>query len=91
MEKPGVRKSVCVCAWVFGCVCAHIQSCPTLCSLIDSSLPDFFVHEFSRQEYWSGLPFPAPKDLPNLGIELASLVSPELADRFFTAGTTWEA
>ena len=24
---------------------------------------------FSRQEYWSGLPFPAPRDLPNLGIE----------------------
>ena len=25
--------------------------------------------EFSRQEYWSGLPFPSPWDLPNLGIE----------------------
>ena len=25
--------------------------------------------EFSRQEYWSGLPFPSPGDLPNLGIE----------------------
>ena len=25
--------------------------------------------EFSRQEYWSGLPFPSPEDLPNLGIE----------------------
>jgi len=24
---------------------------------------------FSRQEYWSGLPFPSPKDLPNPGIE----------------------
>ena len=30
---------------------------------------------FSRQEYWSGLPFPAPEDLPNPGIELASLSS----------------
>ena len=28
--------------------------------------------EFSRQEYWSGLPFPSPGDLPNLGIELRS-------------------
>ena len=28
--------------------------------------------EFSRQEYWSGLPFPSPGDLPNLGIEPAS-------------------
>ena len=31
---------------------------------------------FSRQEYWSGLPFPTPGDLPNPGIEPASLVSP---------------
>ena len=28
--------------------------------------------EFSRQEYWSGLPFPSPRDLPNLGIENSS-------------------
>ena len=39
--------------------------------------------EFSRQEYWSGLAFPTPGDLPNLGIELASLVSPSLAGVFF--------
>ena len=32
--------------------------------------------EFSRQEYWSGLPFPPPEDLPDPGIELESLVSP---------------
>ena len=47
--------------------------------------------EFSRQEYWSGLPFPTPGDLPNPGIEPASLVSPALAGEFFTAGTTLEA
>ena len=29
--------------------------------------------EFSRQEYWSGLPFPIPGDLSNLGIEPGSL------------------
>ena len=28
--------------------------------------------EFTRQEYWSGLAFPSPEDLPNLGIELWS-------------------
>ena len=28
--------------------------------------------EFSKQEYWSGLPFPSPGDLPNLGIEPGS-------------------
>ena len=39
--------------------------------------------EFSRQEYWNGLPFPSPGDLPDAGIEPASLVSPALAGRFF--------
>ena len=34
--------------------------------------------EFSRQEYWSGLPFPPPGDLPDPGIETASSVSPAL-------------
>ena len=47
--------------------------------------------EFSSQEYWSGLPCPSPGDLPNSGIELASLMSPALAGRFFTTSTTWEA
>ena len=45
---------------------------------------------FSRQEYWSGLPFPSPGDLPNPGIELTSLVSPELAGGFFTTRATWK-
>ena len=35
--------------------------------------------EFSRKEYWSGLPFPSPGDLPNPGIKPAPLVSPALA------------
>ena len=39
---------------------------------------------FSRQEYWSGLPFPPPEDLPDPWIEPASPVSPALARRFFT-------
>ena len=34
--------------------------------------------EFSKQEYWSGLPFLPPGDLPDLGIELMSLVSATL-------------
>ena len=45
---------------------------------------------FPRQEYWSGLPFPPTGDLPNPGIEPVSLMSPELAGRFFTTSTTWE-
>ena len=40
--------------------------------------------EFPRQEYWSGLPFPPPGDLPDPGIEPASLMSPALAGGFFT-------
>ena len=46
---------------------------------------------FPRQEYWSGLPFPPPGDLPNPGIELVSLTSPALAGRFFTTSATWQA
>ena len=38
----------------------------------------------SRQEYWSGLPFPPPGDLPGPGIELVSSASPALAGGFFT-------
>ena len=42
---------------------------------------------FSRQEYWSGLPFPPLGDLPDPGIEPASLASPVLAGRFFGTET----
>ena len=38
---------------------------------------------FSRQEYWSGLSYPPPGDLPDLGIEPMPLISPVLAGRFF--------
>ena len=43
---------------------------------------------FSRQEYWSRLPFPSPEDLPNPRMEPAS---PALAGGFFTTSTIWEA
>ena len=39
---------------------------------------------FSRQEHWSGLPFPPPGDLSNPGIKPASLASPALAGELFT-------
>ena len=54
------------------------QSCPTLCNAMDCSPPGSSAHgilqaplpmEFSRQEYWSGLPYPSPGDLPNPRIE----------------------
>ena len=40
--------------------------------------------EFSKQEYWSALPFPPPGELPHPGIELMSPTSPILAGGFFT-------
>ena len=39
---------------------------------------------FSRQEYWSRLPFPSPRDLPDPGIEHASPVFAALLGRVFT-------
>ena len=52
---------------------------------MDCSLPGSSVHGILRQEYWSGLPLPIPGDLPNPGIKPKSLVSPALANGFFTA------
>ena len=46
---------------------------------------------FSRQEYWNGLLCPPPGDLPDLGIEPASLTSPALVDGFFTSSIAWES
>ena len=59
------------------------QSYLTLCDPTEGSPPDSFVHgtvvhkaplsmEFSRQEYWSGLPFPSPGNDPDPGIEPGS-------------------
>ena len=43
---------------------------------------------FSRQEYWSGLPCPPPRDHPYPGIKPTSLMSPALAGGLFTTSTT---
>ena len=43
---------------------------------------------FSKQEYWSGLPFPSPGDLPDPGIKAMSLRFPALAGEFFTTSAT---
>ena len=45
----------------------------------------------SRQEYCCGLPCPPPGNLPDRGIEPASLMSPALTGGFFTTSTTWKA
>ena len=58
-------------------VAKSLQSCLTLCDLHQAP-PSL---GFSRQEYWSGLPFPSPGDLPDPGIK-----PPALAGRFFSTG-----
>ena len=61
------------------------QSCLTLCDPMDyTACKAPLSIGFPRQEYWSGLPFPSPGYLPDLGIEPMSPVSPALAARFFT-------
>ena len=62
--------------------CMHAQLCPTLCDPQTVACQAPFPMEFFRQEYWSGLPFPTPEDLPNPRIEPQSLASPALAGRF---------
>ena len=47
--------------------------------------------ESSRQDYWSGLPFPSPGIFPTQGFEPMSLTFPPLAGRFFTTSAIWEA
>ena len=67
-------KSICVCAQSLSCVPLFV-------------IPWTVAHwapvsmEFSRQEYWSGLPFPSPGDLPNPGFKPTC---PTLAGGFFT-------
>ena len=54
-------------------MCAKLyQSCPTLCDSMDNSLQAPLSMGFSRHQYWSGLPFPAPGELPDPGIEPGS-------------------
>ena len=48
------------------------QLCPTLCDPMNVARQTSLSMEFSRKEYWSGLPFPSPADLPEPGIEPGS-------------------
>ena len=91
---------VCVCVPTWGhafavvcvCVCvyarAHTLSCVQL-----FATPWTVAHQvplsmgFSREEYWSGLPFPSPGDFHNSEDEPISLVSPASAGGFFTTAS----
>ena len=71
--------------WILRFVLA--QLCLTLCNPVGCNPPGFSVHGIIEQENWSGLPFPTPGDLPDPGIEPASLHSLQLtalAGKFFT-------
>ena len=76
----GCGHRVCVCVWVCVCVRARahlhalsrVQPFETLWTVAHQA--SLFT-EFSRQEYWSGSPFPVPGDLPTWGIEPVFLVS----------------
>ena len=65
-------------AW---CHFIRVRLCSTLWTVAHHNSPSM---GFSRQEYWSGLPCPPPRDLPDPGIETVSPVSPALAGGFFT-------
>ena len=67
------------------------NACVYVCSVVSDSVTLWtracqapLSMGFSRQECWNALPFPSPGDLPDTGIEAASLVSSALAGGFFT-------
>ena len=71
------------------CVC--MQSCFTCVQFFASLTVDHHASlpiGLSRQEYWSGLPYHPPGDLPNPKIEPLSVMSPALANGFFTTSAT---
>ena len=79
-------------AFLIMCVCMLSRfSCVQLSvTLWTIALQALLSMGFAKQEYWRGFPCPPPGDLPNPGIEPSSLVSPALADQFFTTITTWK-
>ena len=91
--KVKQEKHLNFCSQVQGCACvlnrfSHVRFFATLWTVACQAPLSM---EFSRQEYWSGLPCPPPGDLPKPGIEPASLTSPSLAGGFFTTSDMWEA
>ena len=71
---PGAKRLECA-------VLRSLQSCPTLCNPKDCSRQAPLSMGFSRQEYWNGLPFPPPGDLPVPGIKPTSCISRQVLCR----------
>ena len=78
--KEKSKNTICVQAQSLGCV----QLFVTLWTVVYQAPLSM---EFSRQEYWNGLPFPTPGDPPNPGIKTKSPTSPSLASRFFNTAS----
>ena len=67
--------------------CVHASSLSHICLFAAPwtiARQDALSMEFYRKDYWSGLPFPTPGNIPNPGVEPMSLVSPALAGEFLT-------
>ena len=77
--------------WGCMCVCCHFNRVWLFATPWTAAHQASPPMGFSRQEYWSGLAFPSPRDLPDPGIKPTSLMPPALAGRFFATRTTWEA
>ena len=80
LEEESIKffyKIVCVCV----CMCSIVPDSATPWTV---ALQAPLSVGFSRQVYWSGLPFPTSGHLPDPGIEPSSLVSPVMAGGFFT-------
>ena len=67
------------------------HSCPALCHPMDGSPLGSSVHGTLRQEYWSGLPFSTPGDLPHPGIKTSFLLVFCNGRLILYHCTTWEA
>ena len=76
------------------CVCVRaksLQSCPTLCDPMDCRLLGSSVHGILQAKILEWVAMPSSRGSSHPGIKLESLMSPALADEFFTTSATWEA
>ena len=73
------------------CMLNYFSRIPLFVTLWTVAHQDPLSTGFSKQEYWSGLPYPPPGDLPDLGIKSKSVMSPALAGDFFNTSAIWEA
>ena len=80
-----------LCTCMCACVLSHLHHVQFFVTLRTVACQASLSVGFPRQEYWSGLPCPPPRDLPDPGIEPTSFMFPALAGRFFTTSATWKA